>query len=142
LLLFFYVQRKTSEAHTGGGYFKMGVSNLASGSLTSETFYIPLTAVTANITFWVNVITEDSSVNNNDQLFVELIDGLLGTTLYPMPTITNLNPTNGSYVVQGAFNIFPYRLLPLKLRFRVVTDIDKQTTFRIDDILIGSVVYK
>src|SRR5918996_354244 len=82
-------------AHAGTGYNVLGAYNFAAGT-TYQTVSIPATA-TANLTFWLNVTSDEGPGTAYDYLRVE-VRNTSGTLLATLGTFSNLNEmTIGSY---------------------------------------------
>jgi len=131
----------TGSAHTGNanGYF--GSANSETDTLT-QTFSIPSTASTASLTFWTNIVTQETTTSTAyDTLKVE-IHNSSGTLLATPLTLSNLNATSdsnttGTYFKPAAIDLSTYKGQTLQLVFRAATDSSLPTTFRIDDVSVA-----
>jgi hypothetical protein len=120
--------------HGGTGYAYLGVDDNVTGTIR-QAVTIPATAATANLTFWLNISSsETTSTRKYDQLFVEVLDGA-GTVLSTVASYSNLDKTTpGSYAQRGPFDLSAHREQTVRIQFRVTTDVAKRTTFRVDDV--------
>jgi len=131
-----------SYPHTRTAYGYLGASNNADDKLT-QTVTIPAGS-TANLTFWVNVVTQETTTTTAyDTMAVEIHDAsgaLLATPL----TLSNLdatssNNTNGTYFQPAAIDLSAYAGQTIQITFHALDDYTLPTTFRIDDVsLMGS----
>jgi subtilisin family serine protease len=122
--------------HSGTGCIHLGSSNGAT-AIAYQQFTIPSTAVTANLTFWLSVTSDETTTTaQNDLLFVELSDPA-GNPLGTLASYSNLNKAApGNYTLRGPFNLLAFRGRTLQLRFRVSTNSTNITTFHIDDVSV------
>jgi hypothetical protein len=131
----------TGNAHAGSanGYF--GSANSETDTLT-QTFTIPSTATAASLTFWVNIVTQETTTSTAyDTLKVE-IHNSSGTLLATPLTLSNLNATSdsnttGTYFKPAAISLATYKGQTLQLVFRAATDSSLPTTFRVDDVSVA-----
>jgi subtilisin family serine protease len=123
------VSWKTGTAHGGAAYVLLGGRNKASGTLT-QALSIPATA-TANLTFWLNVTSSDTSTTATDVLYVEVVEG---ASAQVVATYSNLNRVStGTYALQS-LTLAGWRGKAVSLRFRVATNNKLATSFSIDDV--------
>lgn len=120
--------------HGGTGYIYGGNGNNASQSAYQQ-ISIPSTA-TANLTFWLNVTSEETTTTTQyDKLYVE-VRNTAGTLLGTVATYSNVNESAiGSYG-QKSLSLASYRGQTVRLQFRVTTDSSLPSTFRIDDVSV------
>lgn len=128
-------QRSTGGfPHTGAAYATLGLADNASGS-AALAIAIPAEARTANLKFWLNVTSEETTITTAfDRLFVEVLDpdGAVRATL---ASYSNLDETAaGAYMLRGPFDLSRFAGQTVALRFRVATDVSLVTTFRVDDV--------
>jgi hypothetical protein len=131
----------TGSAHAGNanGYF--GSANSETDTLT-QAFSIPSTATAASLTFWTNIVTQETTTSTvYDTLKVE-IHNSSGTLLATPLTLSNLNATSdsnttGTYFKPAAIDLSTYKGQTLQLVFRAATDSSLPTTFRIDDVSVA-----
>jgi len=128
------------------GHMKLGGINSAAGTIY-QTFSIPSGSDVTNVTYWVKVASNDSTVFNNsivvnDRLIIELRDASTNQFLTEFPTITNAD--QGAYQFYGPFDINTYiNYASLRLDFKVITDSNWGiTTFFLDDVSVSSYIYK
>ncbi|HYC93869.1 MAG TPA: S8 family serine peptidase [Thermoanaerobaculia bacterium] len=131
-------QQGGSYPHAGTAYAYLGSTNSATDIL-KQTVSIPATASSAQITFWVNVVTsETTSTTKYDYLFVDLYN-TNGSWVSAVAEITNLNSPqsgnlNGVYFKVGPIEVSEYAGSTLQLVFDAFTDSSLPTTFRLDDV--------
>jgi subtilisin family serine protease len=117
--------------HSGTGYTVLGFYNGASGS-EYQTVSIPA-AHPANLTFWLNVTTNESLASAYDFLYVE-VRSTSGTLLGTLGTFSNRNGTSlGSYSQQSV-SLASWRGQTVRVQFRATTDAILPTSFRVDDV--------
>jgi len=100
-------------------------------------------------TYWIDVLSDEP--NNNaipyDTLEIDLLDASGGRLLMHLATNTNLQKSGpnatfgqvGSWRPQGPHNLAAFRGQTVMLRFRAFNDSIYPTTFRLDDISIGTI---
>jgi thermolysin len=122
--------------HGGTGYVYYGTANSRTGQGYQQ-FTIPSTATSANLTFWLNVTSSETTTTTQyDKLFVE-IRNTSGTLLQTVATFSNLNKgTAGAYSQKGSYNLLAYKGQTIRLQFRATTDSSLATTFRVDDVSV------
>lgn len=126
-----------SYPHSGTGYAVVGGVNLALGQV-EQVITIPSTATTANLTFWLNVTSSETTTSQSDLLYVE-VASVSGFVLSRIATYSNLNQADaGSYTMRGPFNLSAFKGQSIKLKFRTMTNLSSITTFRIDDVAVKS----
>jgi subtilisin family serine protease len=117
--------------HAGTGYNVLGAYDFAAGT-TYQTVSIPATA-TANLTFWLNVTSDEGPGTAYDFLRVE-VRNTSGTLLATLGTFSNLNETTiGSYT-QRSFSLASWRGQTVRVQFRVTTDSSLPSSFRVDTV--------
>ncbi len=122
--------------HSGTGYVNTGNTNSNTG-IVYQQFAIPTTATTANLTFWLNVSsTETTTTTAFDKLYVEVYN-TSGTLLQTLATYSNLNKSaDGVYFQKGGFSLLSYKGQTIRIRFRGVNGSISPTIFRIDDVSV------
>jgi hypothetical protein len=125
-----------SSPHSGTGYIYFGTANSVTGQ-TYQQITIPAGAATAQLTFWLNVTSSETTTTTQfDRLFVE-VRNTSGTLLQTIATFSNLNRgTAGAYVQRGSYNLLAYQGQTIRLQFRGTTDSILPTTFRVDDVAV------
>jgi len=124
--------------HTGTNYATEGGYNNDNDTLT-QTVTIPSNIASATLTFWVNVVTQETTTSTKyDYLYVE-IHNTAGTKLATPLTLSNLdnkssNNTNGVYFQPAAVSLTAYKGKTIQLVFHATNDYEKTTTFNIDDV--------
>ena len=118
-------------AHSGTGYTVLGYYNYASGA-EYQTVSIP-SGHPANLTFWLNVTSNEGTTTAYDYLRVE-VRNTGGTLLATLGTFSNRDKTTlGSYS-QKAFSLASWRGQTVRVQFRATTDSIYPTAFRVDDV--------
>jgi len=130
-------QRSTGGfPHTGAAYATLGLADIASGA-AAQAITIPGDARSADLTFWLNVTSEETTITKAyDRLFIEVLgsDGALRATL---ASFSNLDKAAaGAYLRRGPFDLLGFAGQTIALRFRAATDASLPTTFRIDDVSV------
>jgi hypothetical protein len=130
-----YTANGTSP-HSGTGYIYFGTANRVSGQ-TYQQVTIPAGAASAQLTFWLNVTSSETTTTTQfDRLFVE-VRNTSGTLLQTLATFSNLNRgAAGAYVQRSGYNLLAYRGQTIRLQFRGTTDSILPTTFRVDDVAV------
>ena len=123
--------------HTGKNYGNLGGVNSVTDTLT-QTVSIP-SGTSASLTFWVNVVSQETTTATAyDTLAVEIHNS--GGTLLSTPlTLSNLDKTssgntNGTYFRPPAINLSAYAGQTVQIVFRGICDSTLPTTFRLDDV--------
>ena len=106
-----------------------------SGTL-SQQIAIPA-GTNPTLSFWLNVTSDEvSATTAADQMFVEVVSAS-GATLATLTTYSNLDKgPNGVYSLQNGFSLGAFAGTTVGLRFRAVTDAQRQTAFRLDDVSV------
>jgi len=136
------IQYHGSYPHTGSNYAYEGGSNSEKDTLT-QTFTVPAGTTSAPLTFWVNVVTQETTrTTKYDFLYVE-IHNSSGTLLATIKTLSNLDSssdsnTNGTYFQVNAGDLSTYAGQTIELVFHCTTDVSLPTTFRIDDVSVNA----
>jgi hypothetical protein len=123
--------------HTGTAYGYEG-ANVSQTDTLTQTVAIPAGSA-ANLTFWVNIVTQETTKTKvYDTLAVE-IHNSSGTLLATPLTLSNLNAvsdnnTNGTYFQPAAINLSAYAGQTIQIVFHATNDYTLPTTFRIDDV--------
>lgn len=126
-----------SFPHSGTSYAYLGASNNDEDVL-AQTVAIP-TGSSAALTFWVNVVTQETTTSTiYDTLAVE-IRNTSGTLLSTPLTLSNLNAvssnnSNGTYSQSAAINLSGFAGQTIIIRFHALCDSSLPTSFRIDDV--------
>ena len=125
-----------SFPHGGTGYVNTGNANSSTG-IVYQQVTIPATATTANLTFWLNVSsTETTTTTAFDNLYVEVYN-TSGTLLQTLANYSNLNKSaDGVYFQKGGFSLLSYKGQTIRIRFRGVNGSISPTIFRIDDVSV------
>ena len=128
---YFYVN-PGNYPHGGTGYIYFGVNNSNSGQAYQQVT-IP-SAATANLTFWLNVTSSETTTTTQyDRLFIE-VRNTSGTLLGTLGTFSNLNKGTAGVYTQRSFSMASWRGQTVRLQFRQTNDVTLPTTFRVDDV--------
>lgn len=127
---YFYVN-PGNYPHGGTGYIYFGVNNSNSGQ-SYQTVTIPA-AAPANLTFWLNVTSSETTTTTQyDKLFVE-VRNTSGTLLGTVGTYSNLNKGTAGVYTQRSASLAAWRGQTVRVQFRQTNDVSLPTTFRVDD---------
>lgn len=127
---YFYIANG-NYPHGGTGYIYFGVNNSVSGQ-SYQQVTIP-SAANANLTFWLNVTSSETTTTTQyDKLFVE-VRNTSGTLLATLATYSNLNKGTAGVYSQKSLSLAAYRGQTVRVQFRSTTDSSLTTTFRVDD---------
>jgi subtilisin family serine protease len=128
---YFYIANG-NYPHGGTGYIYFGVNNSNSGQ-SYQTVTIPSTA-TANLTFWLNVTSSETTTTTQyDRFFIEVRNSS-GSLLGTLGTFSNLSKGTAGVYTQRSFSMASYRGQTVRLQFRQTNDSSLPTTFRVDDV--------
>jgi hypothetical protein len=122
--------------HAGTAYAQLGGNNSQTDTLT-QTVSIASNATAASLTFWANIVTQETGSTAHDKLTVE-IHNISGTLLATPLTLSNVDSasssnTNGTYFQPAAIDLSSYRGQSVQIVFKAVNGTMLPTTFRIDD---------
>ncbi len=117
--------------HSGTGYTVLGAYNNASGT-EYQTVSIPA-GHPANLTFWLNVSTNESLSTAYDYLYAE-VRSTGGALLGTLGTYSNRNGTSVGSYSQQSFSLASWRGQTVRVQFRATTDSSLTTNFRVDDV--------
>jgi hypothetical protein len=122
--------------HAGTDYANLGGSASETDTLT-QTVTIPSTATSASLTFWTNIVTQETTTTTKyDLLTVNVIAGSTTTTKLTLSNLDNTSSsnTNGTYFKPAAIDLTSYKGQSIQLQFKATNDSTLTTTFRIDDV--------
>jgi hypothetical protein len=125
-----------SYPHTGTDYATPGGTANEVDTLT-QSLTIPSNATSASLTFWTNIVTQETTTTTQyDFLYVNIIAGSTTTTKLTLSNLNNTssNNTNGTYFKPAAVDLLSYKGQSIQLQFRATNDSSLPTTFRIDDV--------
>jgi hypothetical protein len=117
--------------HSGTGYTLVGGANSTSGA-EYQTVTIPA-GHPANLTFWLNITTSESTATAYDFFYVE-VRSTTGALLGTLGSFSNRNA--GAYA-QRSFSLAAWRGQTVRVQFRATTDVILPTTFRVDDVSLS-----
>ena len=128
----YFYTNNGSYPHGGTGYVYFGVNNSVSGQ-AYQTVSIPA-AATGTLTFWLNVVSSETTTTTKyDKLYAE-IRSTSGTLLKTLATYSNLNKTTAGNYSLKTFNVATYKGQTVRIQFRSTMDSSITTTFRVDDV--------
>jgi subtilisin family serine protease len=121
--------------HSGIGYAYLAKANSASGAL-SQQIAIPAGA-NPSLSFWLNVSSDETATATAaDRMFVEIVS-TAGATLATLATYSDLDKAaSGVYSLQDGFELGAFSGMTVSVRFRAVTDAQRPTAFRLDDVSV------
>jgi hypothetical protein len=105
------------------------------GAFTQQ-LTIPQDAESADLSFWLNVTSNESSANPQDVLTVAVTDPA-GEVLEVLATFSSRDRgAAGVYEQQTGYDLLADKGQPIQLRFQAQKGLLRNTTFRIDDVKI------
>jgi hypothetical protein len=131
------IQYNGNYPHNGISYAVMGFANYADEDLR-QTLTIPSSASSAVLSFWVNIVTaETSTTTDYDKLFVEVHNGsggLLSTPLILGNTDSVYSDNTDGHYFQRTVDMTSYTGQSIQIVFHDTTDFSNISRFRIDDV--------
>ena len=126
--------------HTGNKYAVLGeIAN------TLDTMYqqitVPANATAATLTYWYNIVSEESTATAKDRLFVSIANAT-GSWLGWVDQLSNQNKDVGAgnpYYHQKSFDLTAYKGQTIRVNFAVQTDSSGITSFKFDDVSVQAV---
>jgi hypothetical protein len=131
-----------ASPHAGSNYAELGGANNETDTLT-QTVAVPSSASTVSLTFWVNVVSQETSTTRGfDFLHVEVHNGS-GSLLSTPLTLDNRDRskdgnTDGTYFQPAAIDLSSFKGQTIRLVFNASDDFELTTTFRVDDVSIAT----
>lgn len=124
----------SSSVAAHGGSWKAWMNGY--GSTATDTVYqsvaIPATATQATLSFWLDVITDETSTTQAwDTLTLELRNSS-NAVIATLATYSNLNAPGG--YTQKTFNLLPYKGQTVRVYFKGVEGSQVATSFIVDDV--------
>ncbi len=131
-----YVQGSSFTSRSGNTHAELGGPGAknAQVSLISESVTIPATAQSAELNFYLWVVTEERSGSADDVLNVQ-IRNEAGALLETLGTFSNLDAC--PIYVQRSFDLSRYRGETLRISFVSTEDQDRVTWFLLDDVTLN-----
>ncbi len=123
-----------SYPHAGTWYAFLANADNAFGILYHTYLAIPATAGSATLSFWLNIVTQETTVGPFDTLYVNLIDG--SGNAHRLATYSEGDSgsnTAGDYS-RRSFDVSAYRGQSVQIQFVGQTDGLLPTIFRVDDV--------
>jgi len=106
-----------------------GYGSVASDQITQDLF-IPATATSATLSFYLKIVTDEPGTAAKDSLTVAALD-TAGATLGTLLTRTNLNASPYTAVTA---DLLPYKGRTIRLSFKSLEDAQYATSFLVDDV--------
>ena len=128
--------------HGGANYAELGATNSSTDTI-AQTVTIGASAPVASLTFWTNIVTqESSSAGAFDFLTVE-VRNTSGTLLATPLSLDNRTAyahgnANGAYFQPAAIDLSAYKGQTIQLVWRATNGSIYPTTFRVDDISLAT----
>jgi hypothetical protein len=125
-------------ARTGSNHARLGTSDSTTDYLV-QNVTIPANAVSPSLTFWVNVVTQESiGFGPFDYFYLSFFD-FNGNLVRVLAQLTNedaqgSNNTPGNYFRIGPIDVTAQKGSTLQLVFQGTTDPSFSTAFRVDDV--------
>lgn len=128
--------------HGGSNYAEMGGANNETDTL-SQTVVIPSTASTVALTFWVNVVSQETSTTQAFDLLHVEVHNSSGSLLSTPLTLDNRDrskdgDTDGTYFQPAAIDLSSFKGQTIQLVFNASDDFELVTVFRVDDVSIAT----
>jgi hypothetical protein len=109
------------------------------GSAHTDTLYqqvtIPSTACSASFSFWLKVISAETTTTTAYDTLTVQVQNSAGTALATLATYSNLN--KGTTYVQKSFDLSAYKGQTIRVYFKGVEDASLATGFFIDDTAVS-----
>src|ERR1051326_4303117 len=127
-----------SYPHAGTAYAELG-GGVNQTDLLTQSITIPANATSASLTFWTNIVTQETAnTGPYDFLYVNIVSGATTTTKLTLNNNSSSSDsnTNGTYFKPAAIDLIAYKGTTITLQFRSTTDVSLATWFRIDDVSV------
>lgn len=125
---------ENASAHRGNYFAWMGGIGTAHSESLYQNVTIPASAKTALLSFWIHIMTEETTTSKiHDKMSMQIRDqqGILLTTL---KKYSNLD--GNDHYVQESFDLSKYIGQDIQLFIKVVEDNGKATSFMLDDFAL------
>jgi hypothetical protein len=134
------IQVRGAHPRGGSNYAELGGANNETDTLT-QPVTVPATASTASLTFWTNVVSQETSTTRAFDLLQVEIHSSSGSLLSTPLTIDNRDRSkdgnvDGTYFQPAAVDLGSFRGQSIQLVFHATNDFELTTTFRVDDVSI------
>ena len=123
-------------AHSGSLFAWLGGYGFAATDQITQDFYIPATAQSATLTFYLKIISAEPTTAATDTLTVAALD-TTGASLGILLTRSNLNASD--YTACTA-DLLPYKGRTVRLSFKSQEDAQRATSFLLDDVVANLTV--
>jgi hypothetical protein len=124
-----------ARARTGSWYAWFGAANNVSEYIYQDVT-IPANATVANVEFWYQVATDETSTSTcYDKLVVEVRRPSDNALLRTLTMLCNYHKTN-IWTRSGPFSVLDFRGQTIRLRFYCTTDGSLPTSFFVDDVAL------
>ncbi len=119
--------------HTGANFAWLGGYGAVASDEITQDVYIPATATTATLSFYLKVVTAEVGATVHDTMPVT-VRTPAGATLGTLGTLSNANA--GAYA-QTTYNLMPYAGQVVRLDFKSLEDGANATSFCLDDVAVN-----
>ena len=124
-----------ARARTGSWYAWFGSTNNVSEYIYQDVT-IPANATVANVEFWYQVVTDETSTSTcNDKLVVEVRRPSDNALLATLTTLCNYHRTT-IWTRSGPFSVLSFKGQTVRLRFYMTTNSLYATSFFVDDVAL------
>jgi hypothetical protein len=121
--------------HSSRGFIQLGGYTGYSGTAYSGPWNISPVATGATLSFYLNIVSTDTTNPGPDTLSVQLKDSVTGNLLTTLATFTNLSPKN-TWKLCSYPNLQAYSSYNLLISFAVFNSLNSPTTFYLDNVLL------
>ncbi|MGZ3183629.1 MAG: CehA/McbA family metallohydrolase [Telluria sp.] len=126
----------TQAAHGGSYYAWLDGYGTTHTDYVSQSITIPSTATKATLTFYLKVLSDETTTTSAYDTLKVTIRNSSNTVLSTLATYSNLN--KGTSYVQKSFDITSYKGQTVRVDFEGVEDSSNATSFLIDDVSVLS----
>jgi hypothetical protein len=136
------IQAAGPRPHAGADYGELGGANNEADTLT-QSLGVPAGAATVSLTFWVNVVSQETSTTRAFDLLHVEIHSSTGALLSTPLTLDNRDRSrdgnaDGTYFQPAAVDLSAFRGQSIQLTFHATIDFELPTTFRVDDVSVAT----
>ncbi|HJV91153.1 MAG TPA: IPT/TIG domain-containing protein [Holophagaceae bacterium] len=119
--------------HGGANFAWLGGYGYVNSDEITQDVFVPASAQSATLTFWLKVVTEETGATVHDTMTVRVLS-TLGAPLGTLGTSSNANAGNYTKVT---YNLKPYAGQVVRLDFKSLEDATKATHFLVDDVAVA-----
>jgi hypothetical protein len=124
-------QNTTYTAHNGTYFAYLGGYGAVASDQITQDVYVPATAQSATLSFYLKIITAETGATATDSITVAALS-TSGATLGTLLTKSNLNASD--YTLYSA-DLLPFKGQVVRVSFKSQEDAQNQTSFLVDDVL-------